>query len=473
MSSKQGKHSKKSNKKENKLVAFFGRLVARFMAFSLLKKTICIALAVIILVAACLVAPMGMDIIHILSKWSGENYQQIEDPDIMEVAPINEKIVNIALFGIDTRADSGDAIFSGNSDSIMILSLNTETGKIKLMSVMRDSYLPIVTDKNKDGSYKTYNYKVNNAYASGGPERAIKTLNYNFGLDIKHYATVNFQGMAEIIDAVGGIEIDVLEAEIYTGDINHIIREHANIAGLSSKETEKMFVTKAGPQTLNGIQAVAWARIRSVATSDGVSNDYGRTDRQRTVMEKLLNKALDMRVTDYPDFIKKILPYMRTSVSPAYAASLATAVLTKSVSFEQTRLPNLKYIITDNIYTEAGSSVYYDPTDAKAVIHAFIYDDINPDEFLKTYTPLKNNWAGLSLGGSGSNKPTNNPNVSNPENSGGEDLNPETPDGENQGGEVSEPQNPDENQGDENGETGDGTDTPVTPPEGGETIEET
>jgi anionic cell wall polymer biosynthesis LytR-Cps2A-Psr (LCP) family protein len=205
--------------------------------------------------------------------------------------------------------------------------------------------------------------------------------------------------MADIIDAVGGIEIEVRQAEINANNgLNHNIREQAAIIGI---DPSKHLVTKAGVQKLSGIQAVAWARIRSVATLDGVGNDYGRTDRQRLVMEKLLDKALAMKPTEYPGFIKKILPYMRTSVSPGYAASLATTVLTKKVNFEQARLPHNKIIITDNAITTAGSSVYFDPEDAKAIIHAFIYDDISPDEFLKTYVPKKNNWANISLGGSG------------------------------------------------------------------------
>ena len=453
--STQGKHTAQKNKNPNKFFEIFGKIAAGFLAWSLTKRIICIVLVAAIIVGTCFVGAFGIDLLQILDKWN-DNYQQIEDPDIMELIPINEKVVNIALFGIDTRADSGDAAFIGNSDSIMILSLNTETGKIKLMSVMRDSYLPIVTEKDTNGAYKTYNYKVNSAYAGGGPERAIKTLNYNFGLDIKHYATVNFQGMADIIDAVGGIEIEVREAEINAKNgLNHNIREQAKIAGISSEKVEKLLVTEAGEQKLSGIQAVAWARIRSVATTDGAANDYGRTDRQRTVMEKLLNKALAMKATEYTSFAKKILPYMRTSISPAYAVSLATTVLTKKVTFEQTRLPSTKLIITDNAYTDAGSSVYYDPADVKAVIHAFIYDDIHPDEFLKTYTPLKNNWAGITLGGSSNQE---------------EPTDPDTPV---DGTEPTDPENPteptDPDLGDENPDTpSEGGDEPVTDPDGGE-----
>jgi LCP family protein required for cell wall assembly len=119
---------------------------------------------------------------------------------------IDKKIINIALFGIDTRTENS---FEGLSDSIMVLSLNTETKTVKIISFMRDTLVPIEQPNGK----KLCN-KINSAYAKGGPELAIKTLNQNFGLDISEYATVNFYGMAEIIDAVGGIEIDVQKQEI-------------------------------------------------------------------------------------------------------------------------------------------------------------------------------------------------------------------------------------------------------------------
>ena len=108
-----------------------------------------------------------------------------------------EKIVNIALFGIDTRDPES---FKGRSDSIMILSINTKTGDIKLISVMRDSFVPI--DKESGRVYS----KINSAYASGGPVLAIKTLNTIFNLDISEYVSVNMFKLKDIIDAVGGIE---------------------------------------------------------------------------------------------------------------------------------------------------------------------------------------------------------------------------------------------------------------------------
>jgi len=131
--------------------------------------------------------------VHYVKTNLSYNYNEIEKkPEILGFETVKDKrIINIALFGIDTRtADS----FSGRSDTIMILSINTGTGKIKLISVMRDSLVPIPKE-----SGTSYN-KINSAYATGGPELAIKTLNTIFDLDISEYVTVNFYKLADIID---------------------------------------------------------------------------------------------------------------------------------------------------------------------------------------------------------------------------------------------------------------------------------
>ena len=145
--------------------------------------------------------------VGVLLKVFDYNYNNITgNPDDLGFASvIDKKVTNVALFGIDSRqVDS----FKGLSDSIMILSLNAETKKVKVISVMRDSLVPITYNG------KTTYGKINSAYSKGGPELAIKTLNTIFGLDISEYATVNFYGMADIIDAVGGIDVELAEGEL-------------------------------------------------------------------------------------------------------------------------------------------------------------------------------------------------------------------------------------------------------------------
>ena len=388
-----GKHSKpeKPSKKKTKnpdKKGFFTRLKEGFLKMSKAKRAIIIVLCSIMLIIAILIGLVLGFIADIKREY---NHREISDPDITAIEPIDPQVINIALFGIDARTVGS---FTGLSDSIMILSVNTGTGDIKLISVMRDSLVEIPG--------KSKPYKINTAYSLGGPELAIKTLNHNFNLDIKEYATVNFYGMADIIDAVGGIEVDVREAErTAKNGLNANITEQCKYL---KKNASDYYVSKSGKQTLNGVQAVAWARIRSVSTSEGTANDYGRTDRQRYVMEQLLNKALSLSVTEYPALVKKILPHMETSVSFDEAVSLAVNVLGNKVQFEQTRVPQAKYVINDNFYVSyAGSTVYYDLDYAAEVIHGIIYGGLTQDEYMDKYGVKKNGWytGSASAGGSG------------------------------------------------------------------------
>lgn len=460
---------KKTKEKEIKLDSltkepgFFARIKAWFIKLSKPKKALVISLLTIItaiILTICII--VGWIIGFVAEVKQNYNHKEITDDEINNIVPIDEKIINVALFGIDSRKMGS---FKGLSDSIMILSINTGTGDLKLISVMRDSIVEIPDHNGK--SYRPN--KINSAYAVGGPELAIKTLNKNFGLDIKEYATVNFYGMAEIIEAVDGIEVEVRQAEINAKNgLNANIREQCMHMGVKA---EPYLVKNAGKQLLNGVQAVGWARIRSVSTTMGTANDYGRTDRQRYVMEQLLNKALSLDVAKYPDLIKAILPHMETSISFDEALSLAVNVLGNKVQFEQTRVPQAKYIITDNLYVSyAGSSVYYDTAFATKIIHAIIYDGISQDEFLKNNKIEKNNWFGANLGGSSSGGGSG---------SGGGSTNNETttpPEGEGEGTTPPEGEGTTPPEGEGEGTTppeGEGTTPPegegegTTPPEGG------
>lgn len=277
-------------------------------------------------------------------------------------------ITNIALFGVDTRSDS----FTGNSDSIMILSVDKQHNKIKLISILRDSLVKV------DG----YGYtKITEAYGLGGAKLAMKTINQNFDMDIRDYATINFGGMAEIIDAVGGVTIDVSDAEISM--LNGLAAQMAD----SLDEPTPPKVTKSGPQTLNGLQAVAYSRIRKVDNPDGSWGDYGRTDRQRTVMEQLFNKALNMSFTQYPSFVQSLLPYVETSLDIGEILNLAGILNRDNVTFEQTGVPTTEYTINAGYSYNGKSNVYYNLDYASALIHAFIYDDIPPETYIAQNTP--------------------------------------------------------------------------------------
>ncbi len=287
---------------------------------------------------------------------------------------LSEDVTNIALFGIDSRNLSAKR---SNSDSIMILSIDKVHNSIKITSIMRDSLVPI------DG----YNpNKINAAYSLGGPELAIKTLNQAFNLNIRDYATVNFAGMAEIIDAMGGIELNISAAE--RENANYHMQGLAITSGIAYDP-----IPTTGLQTVNGTQAVAFARVRNVSTADGVRDDYGRTDRQRYVMEQLFHKALSMGKTKYPAVIKSLLPYMDTSLTYSDIIGMA-GVLTGDIKFEQARISQgySMNISTKDYPSSLGSLVYYNLDYAANMLHAFIYDGVHPDTYITTNAPDLTPW---------------------------------------------------------------------------------
>ena len=176
---------------------------------------------------------------------------------------------NIALFGVDATTEN--QLFKGSrSDSIMIASINLETGDIKLVSVYRDTYLNIGTDEYS---------KANAAYSYGGAEQAIKMLNMNLDMDITDFVTVGYGGLSEVIDGLGGVYIDVDSEEI-----KHINNYQSGIADVL--KTDYKPVTQTGYQLLNGIQATAYCRIRYTR-----GDDFMRASRQREVIKAIEEQA--------------------------------------------------------------------------------------------------------------------------------------------------------------------------------------
>lgn len=258
-----------------------------------------------------------------------------------------KKIKNIALFGVD----GVDGV--GRSDSIMIATIDPVNNKLKITSIMRDSYVNI----------EGYGYdKINHAYAFGGPELSIKTLNQTFGLNIEDFAAVDFGSLPIIIDSLGGIELDITEEELQY--INSYIDKINALDGTNSP-----YITYAGTQHVNGVQAVAYSRIRY--TSGG---DYERTQRHRTVLEKLFEKALTIPVSQYPSLITELLPYVQTNLSSSDIISLGTKVVGMGKStLEQERFPRDGFGQGINI-----DSVYYiqfDEAETKKQIMDYIFAD--------------------------------------------------------------------------------------------------
>ncbi len=352
-------------------------------SFSKVQKAI-IATAVTIMICCVLViAVMGTYAFHLLQDIERDDaFVALDNSDLGIIEELEEDVTNIALFGVDTRKE-GD--FSGNSDSIMILSVNKKTNQIKIISIMRDSLVPIASDNG------TVHAKINYAYQLGGSTLAVRTINRLFGLDIKDYATVNFYGMGDIIDAVGGITANITSSEIshYLG-INAMIDEQCGYLGLDPND---YFITETGEQVLNGVQAVAYARIRYAENSEGSFNDFGRVERQHFVMQQLLEKALELDVTGYPRLVKSLLPYVKTSLSNGELLSLAMT-LSGSPQLIQTRVPSDEYIIDEDFRATGASTVYYNYEYAAKIVHAFLYDGIAPEDYMLINGVDKTPWFG-------------------------------------------------------------------------------
>ena len=237
-----------------------------------------------------------------------------EELDINEGAnQAMNNYTNIALFGVDSRDES---LGKGNrSDAIIIASINNDTKEIKLLSVYRDTLLEV---SKEDGSVLTT--KVNSAYAYGGPELAVQTLNKNLDLNISEYVAVNWEGLTRAIDSLGGVTVHIEENELEM--LNTALTEQIQVNGINSNG-----VYETGYVTLNGAQATAYSRIRS--TDQG---DITRTERQREVISAMIAQAKQSDLKTLNSIIDEVFPYIGTSITEDQMYELAKGVL----SYEMT-----------------------------------------------------------------------------------------------------------------------------------------
>ncbi|MGL4451035.1 MAG: LCP family protein [Sarcina sp.] len=256
-------------------------------------------------------------------------------------------IKNIALFGVDA-VDGGH----GRSDSIMVLTLNSKDKSIKLTSLMRDSYVSI------DGHGKD---KLNHAYAFGGPELAMKTINQNFDLNIKDFVTVNFETLPKIIDALGGVEIEIDSDEIK--EVNKYISEMNQINKANSK-----MISSAGVQLLDGNQVMGYSRVRY--TEGG---DYRRTQRHRKVLTGVFEKFKDVDLLKVPNLINQVVPMVKTSLDTNKMISLANDGLKAKGGVQQERFPK-----DNNSEGKTIGGVYYltyNEAQTKSELHKWIFGE--------------------------------------------------------------------------------------------------
>lgn len=254
-------------------------------------KIIAIILLIIILVLAG-IAIFVMQYIN--SKLNKIQYEDLPANEIQVNTGVEEKLEtyrNIALLGLDARTDT----FEGTrSDCIIIVSINEKTKDVKLCSVYRDTYLNL-TNRGLD--------KVNHAYAYGDAKLTLSTLNENLDLNITEYVTVNFDTVRTVVDAIGGVTVTVTNEEA------------TKIPNISS----------AGTYNLNGEQALAYSRIRKIDT------DYKRTERMRTVLTAIFDKAKTLSVGKLNSLVDVILPHVRTNIQSSEILELIPQIATYKI----------------------------------------------------------------------------------------------------------------------------------------------
>lgn len=267
---------------------------------------------IVLILVILLVLIVGSLFMFINNKLSKIQQVEIDESDLSVSSQVEENLSgyrNIALFGIDSRDSS---LGKGNrSDCIIIASINNDTKEVKLISVYRDTYVNI------EGHGLD---KITHAYSYGEAPLAIKTLNENFDLNITEFATVNFDAVAEAINALGGVTINVQPEEVKY--INSYIDETSKVTGLT---TEK--VKASGAQTLDGVQAVAYSRIRY--TEGG---DYKRAERMRTVVQAMVEKFKTKSIGEMNQIIDKVLPEVYTNITASDIFSLLPSVASFKVT---------------------------------------------------------------------------------------------------------------------------------------------
>ncbi|MGN1021006.1 MAG: LCP family protein [Aristaeellaceae bacterium] len=298
------------------------------------------------------------------------------NPDDLELnTNLPDNVVNILLVGVDTRSTSLDDGLQ-HGDVQIILSIDKDTGSVKLTSILRDLYVTIPGYKSKN--------RINVAYSRGGGALAMRTINHTFEMNIEYYVTINFYGLASIIDAIGGVDVDLTKAEATA--INSYLKKNPPKYDNQDKDyVREPLEAVSGVQHLDGVQAVMYARTRSV------DNDFGRTARQRHLLDLLLQKIMqDMTVDKLMSLMETSLPYVQTNVNASTMLSLGLSVLDSDIIsraqageslLEQMRIPmddTWKYDQTDS-----GSSVVVFRTVARReenvrALHEFIYGQYYP-----------------------------------------------------------------------------------------------
>lgn len=302
----------------------------------------------LIIVICVLITAIGALYGYAYKILSGIDRTPLDQNDLGIETSDYDGVQNIALLGIDSRADND----SGRSDAIVVLTIDKKHKKLKLSSIARDTYVSI------DGHSKD---KLTHAYAYGKSQLAVKTLNQNFGLEIEDYVTMNFYGLSRVIDYIGGVTVDVDEKERV--EMNNNIFPEMQSLGFDCPN-----ITSAGTQLLNGAQAVCYARIRHT------DSDIMRGNRQKEVLTAMFAAVKTMNPLKLPKVAEMIIGECQTSLTANDIIALGTWTLAFSPEIVQLSIPNENISSSGKIIGGVWYYVY-DLNAAKSEIRDFIYEE--------------------------------------------------------------------------------------------------
>ena len=307
-------------------------------------------------------------------NWDNINMSELENTNLdEETKEVLGQYTTLALFGVDNRSNGN--LESGNSDTIILVSINNDTKEVKMVSVQRDTYLQVEEDK-----YRKCNY----AYNHGGVETAIEMLNKNLDLNISGYVSVDFYAVAKVVDDLGGLDLEVTQKMIdtnnpetgqnalagYIAEVEHVLKYYPNKEEYWDRND--CYFDKPGVYHMNGAQVVGYCRNRYA-----VDNDYGRAENQRTVIKLLVEKAKKANLKQLNDICDDVFPEISTSLSLGQCVGMATAVK----DYEVTNSAGFPFALTTKTPSKKIGSVVVPCTLSTNVstLHQFLYEQENYD----------------------------------------------------------------------------------------------
>lgn len=332
-------------------------------------------------------------------------YSKMDNMDFQELNFENVRVNNsvadnevmkgyktIGLIGLDNRSVGADGnLDSGNSDTMIIASINNDTKKVKLVSVYRDTLLRVDEDEDGNGIYK----KANSAYARGGKEDFLSMLNTNLDLNVTDTVTVDFAAVAETVDLLGGIDMELTQDEVVF--LNDYCIETSEVTGKDYEKLEKV----SGVHHLNGVQAVAYARIRYTA-----GNDFRRAARQREVISKMVEKAKKADLGTLNKIVDTVFPMISTTLSKSEILKMGMSMLDYEIE-DQAGFP-FDHLYGENVKNALAGKV--SDTDADCVVpvtlesnviklHQFLYpeDAYGVSEEVKAYSERISSLSGYTI----------------------------------------------------------------------------